>query len=142
MKLIVHAFGGDIEVLNPTTAITVSQAGGDVLVDGPRAPISVDDQSGNVTVHKAIASIDLASDSGNVSVDLDPAWLPRPIRMQAAAGNLTLTVPQNFKAHVDASSQTGTVRNALSQAASTASGPPVWLFAEHGDVTIGFPQPK
>ena len=77
-----------------------------------------------------------------MSADLDPAWLPRPIRMQAAVGNLTLTVPQNFKAHVDASSQNGSVHNALSQAAMTASGPPVWLFAEHGDVTIGFPQPK
>jgi hypothetical protein len=142
LKLIVHAFGGDIEVDRPTTAVVVSQADGDVLVESPRAPVAVDDQSGNITVHKAVAALDLASDSGNVSADLDPAWLPRPIRMQAAAGNLTLTVPQNFKAHVDASSQNGSVHTALSQEASGASGPPVWLFSERGDVMIGFPPPR
>jgi Putative adhesin len=142
LKLIVHAFGGDINVMNPATAVSVSAASGDVLVENPHAPISVDDQSGAVTVHGAVAALDLASDAGNVSADLDPSWLPRPIRMQAAAGNLHLTVPPNFSAHVDASSQNGTVHNVLSSAANGASGPPVWLFAEHGDVTIDFPKPK
>jgi hypothetical protein len=141
MKLIVHAFGGDVDVMNPTTAVVVSQAGGDVVVESPRAPVSVDDQSGNVTVHKAVAALDLAADAGNVIADLDGAWLPRSIRMESAAGNLVLTVPQSFKARVDASSQNGAVHNALPQTAMTASGPPVWLYAERGDVTIGYPQP-
>lgn len=142
LKLIVHAFGGDIYVMNPTTAIAVSAASGDVLVENPHAPVSVDDQSGSVTVHRAVAALDLAADTGNVVADLDSAWLSRSIRMQSASGTLTLTVPQNFSAHVDASSQNGAVHSALSAAASGASGPPVWLFAEHGDVTIDFPKPK
>ena len=36
--------------------------------------------------------------------------------MESAAGNLHLTVPQNFKARVDASSQNGSVHNVLPQA--------------------------
>jgi hypothetical protein len=140
LKLIVHAFGGDVNVMDPTSAVVISEASGDVLVESPRGPLSVDDQSGNVTVHKAVAALDLAADAGNVTADLDPAWLPRAIRMEAAAGNLHLTVPQSFKARVDASSQNGSVHNALPQAATTASGPPVWLYSERGDVTIGYPQ--
>ncbi len=142
LKLIVHAFGGDINIMNPSSAVEVSEASGDVLVESPRGPVSVDNQSGNVTIHRAVAALDLAADTGNVTADLDAAWLPRPIRMEAAAGNLHLTVPQNFKARVDASSQNGSVHNALPQAATTASGPPVWLYAERGDVTIGYPQAR
>jgi hypothetical protein len=128
--------------MNPTSAVVVSEASGDVLVESPRGPVSVDNQSGNVTIHKAVAALDLAADTGNVTADLDPAWLPRAIRMEAAAGNLNLTVPQNFKARVDASSQNGSVHNVLPQGATTASGPPVWLYAERGDVTIGYSQAK
>jgi hypothetical protein len=142
LKLIVHAYGGDIEVMNPTTQVVVSEADGNVLIENPHAPVSVDDQSGDVTVHRAVAALDLASDAGDVNADLDPSWLPRPIRMQSAAGNLRLTVPSNFSARVDASSQNGTLHTALTQSAAGASGPPVWLYTEKGDVTIGFPQPK
>jgi hypothetical protein len=142
MKLIVHAFGGDINIANPTSAVVVSEASGDVLIESPRGPVSVDNQSGNVTIHKAVAALDLAADTGNVTADLDLAWLPRSIRMEAAAGNLRLTVPQNFKARVDASSQNGAVHNVLPQSATTASGPPVWLYAERGDVTIEYSPSK
>jgi hypothetical protein len=139
MKLIVHAFGGDIDIVKPSTAVTVTAADGAVLIENPDGPVSVDDQSGSVTVHQARAALDLAADAGDVTADLAPTWLSRPIRMQSAAGNLRLTVPASFSAHVDASSQNGSVNDQLSHAATSASGPPVWLYAEHGDVTIGLP---
>jgi len=141
MKLVVHAFGGNVVVTNPINPVVVSDASGNVVVERPRAPVSVDNQSGNVTVHAATAALDLAADSGDVSADLDPSWRPRPIRMESGSGNLQLTVPTSFTARVDASTQSGTVHNALSQSASHASAPPVWLYTERGDVTIGFPQP-
>jgi len=142
MKLVVHAFGGDIDVVDPTSAVSVTDASGDVLIENPRAPVAVDNQAGAVIVRRAVAALDLAADAGDITADLDPAWLPRSIRIESASGNLHLTVPANFKAKVEASSQSGSVHSALSPSAANASGPPVWLYAEHGDVTIAFPQPR
>ncbi|HTX58796.1 MAG TPA: hypothetical protein VMH02_03890 [Verrucomicrobiae bacterium] len=141
LQLVVHAFTGNIAVEHPSsqTQVTVSQ--GDVTIDAPRAPVLVDDAQGDVTVSGALAGIDLASDRGDVTADLAPNWLPRPIRMESALGDLRLTVSPGFRARVDASTSAGTVHDGLSSAMRGAKDPPVWLYTEKGDVWLATPHP-
>lgn len=96
--------------------------------------IAAEDRSGSIVASNARGALDLESDKGDVTVTLARGWNGPELRMQSAAGNLRLTVPQAFHARIDASTGSGHVHNALRR--DNAKTPFVWLFTQQGDVWI------
>lgn len=127
----------DYEIVYPANArIEVYDLSGDITIDGSRAPIHAETNSGTITANDAHGELDLADDSGDITAALAPDWRAASIRLQSGGGNVSLTVPRTFRAHVDAGSGQGAVHDSLPHRATNAKRPFVWLYTARGDVTI------
>ena len=127
----------DYEVVYPANVrIETYDISGDVTIDGSRATVKIETNSGTLTANNVHGELDLADDSGDIAATLAPDWKAASIRMQSGGGNVRLTVPRGFHAHIDADSGQGSVHDALLHSATTAKRPFVWLYTTHGDVTI------
>lgn len=109
---------------------------GDVQVDAPLASLTAESESGDVTVNGARGPLDLLADEGAVNASVAPNWHGAEIRMVSGGGDVSLTVPPNIRAHVDASSDGGAVRDTVPQ---HAKGPLFFLYTQSGDVTVSAP---
>jgi hypothetical protein len=116
--------------------IEASNLSGDVTIDNERARVDVQTNSGTIVANNAHGDIDLAADSGSIDVTLAPDWKGSSIRMQSGGGTLSLSVPPEFRAHIDADTDDGKLRNALAGARSNARRPFVWLYTVKGNVSI------
>ena len=127
----------DYEITYPANArIEVYDLAGDVTVDDSRSVVKIETNSGTITANNAHGPLDLAGDSGSIVASLAPDWKGDSIRMQSGGGSVHLSVPRNFRAHVDAGSGQGQVRVSLPRQHTTAKRPFVWLYTTKGDVTI------
>lgn len=136
LKLIVHSYAGNVEIVRPVSPVEVLVTAGDVHVVAPRSTATVDSSSGSVLVEQAHGALDLSTDNGNITADLDNAWSGGSIRMESAAGDVLLTAPPEFHARIDASTENGKLRNALAGRRPVASDPFVWLYTLRGNVTL------
>jgi hypothetical protein len=139
MRLDLRISSGDVHIVNPSSAVEIYDNGGNITVDDPRTSITAESARGNVTVNHALAPIDLAADAGDVTADLANGWSGDQIRVQAAAGTIRLAVPPSFRARFDASTESGTVHNALDP--QGAKSPFVWLYALKGDIYVTVAKP-
>ncbi|HZY99608.1 MAG TPA: DUF4097 family beta strand repeat-containing protein [Candidatus Baltobacteraceae bacterium] len=134
MRLDLRLSNGDVSISKPSASIEIYNQDGNISIDDPRASITAENGHGNITVTGALGPIDLAADDGNVDATLASGWSGNEIRMQSATGTVRLTVPKNFRAKFDVSSDTGVVHNSFG--ASNARSPFVWLYALKGDVWL------
>jgi len=109
---------------------------GDVTIEKPTAAVQVDDGTGAVAVTNARAGVDLATERGDLQVTLAPNWRSSSIRLETGNGNISLSVPANFRGHVIVAAPSGRVHNELSPAAMHAKSPFVWLNTGKGDASI------
>lgn len=127
----------DYEIVYPANArIEVYDLSGDITIDGSRTTAKIETNSGTITANNASGELDLAADSGDITAALAPDWKADSLRMQSGGGNVRLTVPRGFRAHVDADSGQGQVHNALPRTSTGAKRPFVWLYTTHGDVYL------
>ena len=133
MRLDARISSGDITVTKPVASVELYDQNGNINVDAPRAAITAENGIGNINVTRALAPIDLEADDGDVNATLASGWYGNEVRIQTASGAIHLSVPPGFRAKIDASSENGTVHNALS---SSGNSPFVWLYALRGDVFL------
>jgi hypothetical protein len=134
MRLDLRISNGDVRIANPSASVEIYDQQGNIDIDGPHASITAENAHGNILVTGALAPVDLAADDGNVAATLAPGWSGNEIRMQSGTGSVRLTVPKNFHAKIDASSEGGVVHNTFGS--SNARAPFVWLYALKGDVWL------
>lgn len=134
MRLDLRLSNGDVRIANPSASVEIYDQEGNIEVDGPHASITAESAHGNIAVTAASAPVDLAADDGNVAATLAPGWSGNEIRMQSGTGTVRLSVPKNFRAKIDASSESGAVHNTFGS--SNARAPFVWLYALKGDVWL------
>lgn len=131
------AKAADYEIVYPASArIQVYDLSGDVTVDDSRAAAQIETNSGTITANNAHGELDLADDAGDIAATLAPDWKAASIRMQSAGGSVRLTVPHNFRAHVDADSGQGQVHTTLPRTSTNAKRPFVWLYTARGEVYL------
>jgi DUF4097 and DUF4098 domain-containing protein YvlB len=127
----------DYEVVYPVNVrVEVYDLTGDITIDDSRSPVKIETNSGTITANNAHGPLDLADDSGSITAALAPDWKGDSIRMQSGGGNVRLTVPRNFRAHVDASTGQGNVTDSLPRKNTNAKRPFVWLYTTKGDVIL------
>lgn len=133
MRLVVKEYGGNVRVGNAVAPIEIYNANGNIVVGEVRSHVTALADDGNVYVAAAYGSVDLSAGVGNVDVVLGPGWSGSLVRLEAAKGNLHLTVPSGFKGRYDATTGRGTVTNPFH---SVLRAPLVFMLVENGNVTI------
>lgn len=134
MRLDLRLSNGDVHIAQPSASVKIYDQEGNIVIDSPRAPVTVENAHGDITVTEALAPIDLAADDGSVTATLATGWSGNEVRMQSGSGTIRLTVPKNFRAKIDASTEGGTVHNTFGS--SNARAPFLWLYALKGDVYL------
>lgn len=123
-----HVDSGRVEVVGVATA-NVAAESGDVTVRDVAGEVKVSVQSGRLDLAGIGGAVVAGAESGDVSVGLTAA---RSVSVETESGNIEVTVPSG-KYHVEASSESGDLRNDLGD---DPSGPPIKARAQSGDVTI------
>jgi hypothetical protein len=134
MRLDLRISNGNVHIANPSASVEIYDQQGNIDIDGPHASVTAENAHGNIMVTGALAPVDLAADDGNVAATLATGWSGNEIRMQSGTGTVRLTVPKDFHAKIDASSEAGAVHNTFGS--SNARAPFVWLYALKGDVWL------
>jgi hypothetical protein len=156
--------GGDVVIRNVAGPVTVSTSGGDVEarrvkgaaeISTSRGDIRLEDSSGDLNLQSSGGDIHLENDDGKVEAvssggDIS-ASLPanHGITLRTGGGDITLLLPRNTPAAIDAESGGGSVTSDLALgAAQTVSGnrlrgeiagggPAIELHASGGDIHLG-----
>lgn len=133
MKLDVREFAGAVHVERVTAPMQIYNANGPIVVDDATSPLTAQSDQGDVTVTKARGMVELTCGNGNVSATLAGNWSGNLVRMESTQGNLTLNVPDGFRARFDLTSAQGTVTNPLR---TSPHAPLVFMLTEQGDVSV------
>ncbi len=139
LPLRIRQFGGAVTVTRPAAPVEILNESGGINVSDPAAAVTAEAARGDVRVSGARASVELTADAGNVDAQLAAGWSGRLVRLEASRGNLTLAVPQDFRARFDATAPAGTVTNPLR---SEAHAPLVFMLTQTGNVTVNVEKPK
>ncbi|MDP4192794.1 MAG: DUF4097 family beta strand repeat-containing protein, partial [Bacteroidota bacterium] len=97
----VSTYGGSIIAKNISGNAKISTSGGDINLGGASGTVRAKTLGGDLRLHKVSGSIDATTNSGDVSVELTPVGNGRS-RISSSNGMITLLVPENAKATIDA----------------------------------------
>lgn len=97
----VSTYGGSIIAKNISGNAKISTSGGDINLGGASGTVKAKTLGGDLMLHKVSGSIDATTNSGDVSVELTPVGNGRS-RISSSNGMITLLVPENAKATIDA----------------------------------------
>ena len=102
---------GDVRVGAGAERVDASSGNGAVTVDGARGPVEASTGNGRVTVSTARGPVAASSGNGNIEVRMDRLDDRGDLRFSSGNGNVTLTLPADFSAELDASSGNGRVES-------------------------------
>ena len=156
--------GGNARFQDVTGGVRAHTSGGDIVVKHLMGPAVLDSSGGNIHVENSAGDLDVRTGGGDVHMQDDDgsvhaltsggdiwAELPtnRGIRFRTGGGDITLLLPENTRASIDAESS-GSVTSELSlrtaQIATrnhvlgtfgSGGATPIFLRASGGDIRIG-----
>jgi hypothetical protein len=107
----VHASSGNGEVRVGAGAARVraSSGNGAVAVDGARGPVNASSGNGRITVSTARGPVEASSGNGNIEVRMASLTGDDDLEFSSGNGSITLYLPADFSAVVEASSGNGGV---------------------------------
>lgn len=97
----VATYGGDINVKNVSGDAKLSTSGGDVKLEGATGTVNAKSAGGSLLLKKVSGTIIASTASGDIVAELMPAGKGES-RITTAMGDITLYLPENSKATVDA----------------------------------------
>ena len=93
--------GGDIQVGKVSGNATLKTAGGNIDLRGATGTIRAKTAGGDVTLQNISGSAEASTAGGNIEADLRPTGTGRS-RLSSSGGDVTLYIPENAKATIDA----------------------------------------
>lgn len=97
----VATYGGDINVKNVSGDAKLSTSGGDVKLEGATGTVNAKSAGGSLLLKKVSGTIIASTASGDIVAELMPAGKGES-RITTAMGDITLYLPENSKATIDA----------------------------------------
>ncbi len=97
----VSTSGGNIRTGKITGKVSLATSGGDIELNGGNGIISAATSGGNVNIRNVSGSVNATSSGGDISAELKPTGKGRS-KLATAAGNITLLLPEDAKATIDA----------------------------------------
>lgn len=133
LKIDLREFAGPVHVERVTAPMQIYNADGSIVVDDARSALTAESDRGDVTVGNALGVLELTCGNGNAIATLAPKWAGNLVRMESSQGNLTLNVPDGFRARFDVTSAQGNVSNPLR---TTPHAPLVFMLTEQGNIAV------
>jgi hypothetical protein len=124
------ASSGNVTVRHVTGPVNVDSSSGNVEVSDVGGATAIKAQSGNVSVDDARAAVALQAESGQITARLSS---PQNVRVQAASGNVEVTVPSG-KYRVTTAADSGHVDSDVTDDASATHQ--LDLRTESGNITV------
>jgi len=93
--------GGDITVGNVNGIAKLNTSGGDIKLSGAKGKASANTSGGDIQLNNIYGSVSANTSGGKVYVELTPDGSDDS-RLASSGGNLTLLIPENAKATIEA----------------------------------------
>ena len=93
--------GGNIDVGNVTGTVKLNTSGGDIKLSGAKGSASVNTSGGDIKLENIYGSAKANTSGGDVYVELTPDGSDES-KLSSSGGNLTLLIPENAKASIEA----------------------------------------
>ncbi|MGE5496905.1 MAG: DUF4097 family beta strand repeat-containing protein [Syntrophothermus sp.] len=97
----ISTYGGDIQAKGLTGSIKISTMGGDIAVDNGKGNLSAKTMGGDITVGGFTGTLNASTASGDVKISMTPAG-DEISGISTMNGTITLSVPENIKAEINA----------------------------------------
>ncbi|MBI3111718.1 MAG: DUF4097 family beta strand repeat protein [Ignavibacteriales bacterium] len=97
----VSTSGGDVKVRRVAGWASLSTSGGNIELLGASGKVKANTSGGDIRLEDITGSIEAATAGGDVSAELKPTGTGRS-RLSSAGGEITLYVPENAKATIEA----------------------------------------
>ena len=97
----VSTSGGNIRTGKISGRVSLSTSGGDIDLNGGNGIINAATSGGNVNIKNVSGSVSASSSGGDIYAELKPTGKGRS-KLVTAAGNITLLLPEDARATVDA----------------------------------------
>lgn len=97
----VSTSGGNIRTGKISGKVTLATSGGDIELTGGNGTINAATSGGNVNIKNVSGSVSASSSGGDIYAELTPSGKGRS-KLTTAAGNVTLLLPADAKATIDA----------------------------------------
>lgn len=93
--------GGDVRVGKVSGSAYLRTAGGDLKLRGASGTVEAKTAGGDIDLKNITGSIEASTAGGNVNAELNPSGKGES-RLKTAGGDITLTLPENAKATIEA----------------------------------------
>ncbi|HYH80506.1 MAG TPA: DUF4097 family beta strand repeat-containing protein [Longimicrobium sp.] len=109
----VHAGSGNgaVRVGSGAARVRASSGNGAVLVDGARGPVNASSGNGRVVVTTANGPVSASTGNGRIEVSMASVRAGDDMAFSSGNGNVTLTLPANFGAELEASTGHGGIES-------------------------------
>lgn len=97
----VSTSGGNIRTGKVSGKVSLATSGGDIDLNGGNGIISAATSGGNVNIKNVSGSVNASSSGGDIYAELKPSGKGHS-KLATAAGNITLFLPEDAKATIDA----------------------------------------
>jgi hypothetical protein len=94
-------YGGNVVIKNISGNANLKTYGGDIILTGATGIIQTKTGGGDIKLRKLKGSVDAKTDAGDIYVELSPNG-KRGSRLSAGYGNITLLIPDNARADIEA----------------------------------------
>jgi hypothetical protein len=94
-------YGGDVVIKNISGNANLKTYGGDIILTGASGFIQTKTGGGDIKLRKLKGSVEAKTDAGDIYVELSPTG-KRGSKLTAGYGNITLLIPDNAKADIEA----------------------------------------
>ncbi len=107
----VHAASGngDVSVGSGAATVRATTGNGAVRVDAARGPVNATSGNGRVTVSTAVGPVEASTGNGEINVSMAALRGRDDLEFSSGNGSITLTLPRDFSAELDASTGNGGV---------------------------------
>lgn len=125
----------DLTVRIPRRSVlTVRASTGDLDVGGIDAAIDAHTSTGDVVLHDVAADASATSSTGDITVGLQSGWKGARLTARTSTGDVSIHVAAGLRAHVEARTSVGDVRNDIGS--ENVAAPVIQARTSVGDVTI------
>jgi hypothetical protein len=102
---------GDVRVDEGATEVRASSGNGSVRVAGARAAVNASSGNGRIEVSTAAGPVTASSGNGDIRVSMASVRAAGNMAFSSGNGNITLLLPDNFGAELDASTGSGSIHS-------------------------------
>jgi hypothetical protein len=100
---------GDVSVTTVAGSVKASSGNGVVIVRGVEGPVSASTGNGRVYVTTSTGPVSASSGNGDIEVTMASVGIRDAMTFSTGNGSITLTMPENFKAEIDANQPGGSI---------------------------------